>query len=139
MTVVSKAVPERTLADGNIDTNYTGTVTFSTSDQDPGVVLPADYTFTADDAGVHTFTDTGLGETTLITPGDQTLTVTDTADDSIVGNATITVTTENTPWMGWGEVGEDANDGAGFGLARMARAFAKVNEPGRFVLPFFGV
>jgi hypothetical protein len=54
---------------------YTGTVTFSTSDTDPGAVLPAAYTFTLDDGGTHTFTDTGLGETTLITPGDQTLTV----------------------------------------------------------------
>jgi hypothetical protein len=33
-------------------------------------VLPADYTFTLpDDGGSHTLTDTGLGETTLITPG----------------------------------------------------------------------
>jgi hypothetical protein len=36
-------------------------------------VLPADYTFTLDDGGSHTLTDTGLGETTLITPGDQTV------------------------------------------------------------------
>jgi hypothetical protein len=70
---------------------YTGTVIFSTSDPDPGVVLPADYTFTLDDGGSHTFTDTGLGETTLITPGDQTLTVMDTADNTIAGSATVTV------------------------------------------------
>jgi RHS repeat-associated protein len=62
---------------GNVDVNYTGTVTFSSADQDPGVILPLDYTFTADDAGTHTFTDTGRGETTLITAGDQTITVTD--------------------------------------------------------------
>jgi hypothetical protein len=60
---------------GNTAVNYQGTVTFSTSDTDPGIVLPADYTFTAADAGVHTFT----GGVTLITPGDQTLTATDTA------------------------------------------------------------
>jgi hypothetical protein len=70
---------------------YTGTVTFSTTDADPGVVLPADYSFTLDDGGVHTFSDTGLGETTLITPGDQTLTVMDTADNTITGGAIITV------------------------------------------------
>jgi hypothetical protein len=70
---------------------YTGTVTFSTSDPDPGVVLPADYAFTLDDGGSHTFTDTGLGETTLITPGDQMLTVMDTADNNITGSAIITV------------------------------------------------
>jgi hypothetical protein len=62
---------------GNIDFNYTGTVKFTTTDKDPTVVLPLDYTFTSDDAGIHTFTDTGRGESTLITVGDQTITVTD--------------------------------------------------------------
>jgi hypothetical protein len=60
---------------GNIDVNYQGTVTFSTSDTDAGIALPADYTFTADDRGVRTFP----GAVTLSTPGDQTITVTDTA------------------------------------------------------------
>jgi hypothetical protein len=67
---------------------YTGTVTFSTSDRDPNVVLPADYTFIASDQGAHTFS----GGFTLITPGDQTITATDTADNTIVGSATVTVT-----------------------------------------------
>jgi hypothetical protein len=43
---------------GNIDTAYQGTVTFSTTDPDSGVVLPADYTFTTGDGGDngrHTF------------------------------------------------------------------------------------
>jgi probable HAF family extracellular repeat protein len=57
----------------------------------PQAVLPADYTFTAADAGVHTFSDTGLGETTVVTPGDQTVTATDTADDTITGSAAVTV------------------------------------------------
>jgi hypothetical protein len=70
---------------------YTGTVTFGTSDPDPGVVLPADYAFRLDDGGTHRFTDTGLGETTLITPGPRTLTVMDTADNTIVGSASVTV------------------------------------------------
>jgi hypothetical protein len=70
---------------------YSGTVTFSTTDHDSGVVLPADYSFKADDGGLHTFTNTGRGETTLITPGDQMLTVTDTADVTITGSATVTV------------------------------------------------
>jgi predicted outer membrane repeat protein len=83
---------------GQVAVGYIGTVTFSTSDTDPGVVLPADYTFTAADGGVHTFTDTGLGEITLVTPGDQTLTVADTTDDTINGNATITVTSGNALW-----------------------------------------
>jgi hypothetical protein len=67
---------------------YTGTVTFATTDPDPGVVLPADYTFTPDDQGAHTFG----GGVTLMTPGDQTITATDTSDDTVAGSATVTVT-----------------------------------------------
>jgi hypothetical protein len=76
---------------GQLALGYAGTVTFSTSDLNPNVVLPADYTFTLADGGVHTFTDTGRGETTLITPGVQTLTVTDMADATITGSTRITV------------------------------------------------
>jgi hypothetical protein len=91
---------------GQLAAGYTGTVTFSTTDADPGVVLPADYAFTLDDGGVHTFTDTGLGETTLITPGDQMLTVMDTADNIISGSATITVSAAPAPGPHWpGDVG----------------------------------
>jgi hypothetical protein len=43
-----------------VATHYVGTVTFSSSDHGAGVVLPADYTFTAADAGVHTFTGVTL-------------------------------------------------------------------------------
>jgi hypothetical protein len=82
---------------GQVAVGYAGTVTFSTSDPDPNVVLPADYTFTLADAGVHTFTDTGLGETTLLTHGDQTLTVSDTADGSLVGIATLKVKRTHQP------------------------------------------
>jgi hypothetical protein len=67
---------------------YTGTVTFASTDPDPGVVLPADYTFTPDDQGTHTFS----GGVTLVTPGDQTITATDTSDATITGSATVTVT-----------------------------------------------
>jgi len=76
---------------GQVAVGYTGPVTFSTTDPGPGVVLPADSTFTLDDGGMHTFTDTGLGEITLVTPGDQVLTVTDTADATLSGSATVTV------------------------------------------------
>jgi hypothetical protein len=58
-------------ADGSVDNNYTGTVHFTSSD--PQAVLPADYTFTADDAGVHSFS------ATLTTAGAQSITATDTA------------------------------------------------------------
>jgi hypothetical protein len=67
---------------------YSGTVTFSTTDPDPNVVLPADYSFTPADQGTHTFS----GGVTLITPGDQTITATDTSDATVPGSATVTVT-----------------------------------------------
>jgi hypothetical protein len=72
---------------GNTDTNYQGTITFSTSDGDPGVVLPPDYSFQPSDAGMVTFP----GGVTLITLGDQTLTATDTVS-GITGSSTVTVT-----------------------------------------------
>jgi hypothetical protein len=74
---------------GNTDTNYQGAVTFSTSDPDSGVVLPVDYTFTTGDGsdnGVHAFP----GGVTLLTLGDQTLTVTDKVS-GLTCRVTITV------------------------------------------------
>src|SRR5262249_40982389 len=54
---------------GNAATGYLGTVHFTSSDRQ--AVLPSDYTFTADDAGTHTFA------ATLKTAGTQSLTVPD--------------------------------------------------------------
>jgi hypothetical protein len=62
---------------GNVATGYTGTVTFSSSD--PLAALPASYTFTAADAGVHTFT------ATLKRAGTQFIQVSDTLVGSILG------------------------------------------------------
>ncbi len=56
---------------GNIATDYRGTVHFTSSDS--RAVLPADYTFTAADNGVHIFS------ATLETAASQALTVADTA------------------------------------------------------------
>ncbi len=69
--------------DGNVFPNYRGTVHFTSSD--PQASLPANYTFTAADNGVHTF------NVTLKTAGDQTITATDTARGSVTGQATVTV------------------------------------------------
>jgi hypothetical protein len=77
---------------GNIDTNYAGIVAFSTTDPDAGVVLPLNYTFQPSDAGRATFPN-GV---TLITPGDETVTVTDTIR-SITGSVTVTVAGGNAP------------------------------------------
>src|SRR6516164_2262760 len=43
---------------GNVETGYTGTVHFSAQASDTQAALPADYTFTAADAGTHTFSAT---------------------------------------------------------------------------------
>jgi hypothetical protein len=72
---------------GNVATGYLGTVQFTTSDTDPGVVLPPNYTFTAADAGTHTFP----AGATLITVGPQTVTATDTVNGSITGSASVNV------------------------------------------------
>jgi hypothetical protein len=83
----------------NVDTNYAGTVTFTSSDTDPGVLLPPDYPFQSTDNGTHTFSLA----VALITAGDQTLTVNDTADGTITGSTTVTVTLPGGgaygPWM----------------------------------------
>jgi hypothetical protein len=72
-------------ANGNVLPGYTGTVHFTSSD--PRAVLPADYTFTAADQGVHAFS------ATLKTAGGQSITATDTASGSSTGSeAGITVT-----------------------------------------------
>jgi hypothetical protein len=72
---------------GQVAVGYLGTITFSSSDPDAGVVLPADYAFQLSDAGQVTFP----GGVTLISPGDQTLTVIDTADKTLTGSAVVTV------------------------------------------------
>jgi hypothetical protein len=63
---------------GNTAAPYRGKVHFTSSD--PAAVLPADYTFTAADAGTHTFS------VTLKTAGTRSLTATDTTTASITGS-----------------------------------------------------
>jgi len=64
---------------GNVATGYTGTVYFTTSDLVAMQLgkMPADYAFTAADAGMHTFS------ASLVTPPSQTITVTDTVNGSL--------------------------------------------------------
>ena len=57
---------------GNVTPGYAGTVHFSSSDNK--ATLPANYTFTVGDQGVHTF----VNKTTLRTRGTKTVSVTDT-------------------------------------------------------------
>ena len=79
VTVTAKD-PYGNTANGST-TGYLGTVHFTSSDGQAG--LPANYTFTAGDAGVHTFTN-GV---TLNTTGSQTVTATDTVTSSITGSS----------------------------------------------------
>jgi hypothetical protein len=65
-------------AAGHTVSSYRGTVHFTSSD--PGASLPADYTFTAADAGVHSFS------VTLITAATQSITATDTAASTVTGS-----------------------------------------------------
>jgi hypothetical protein len=74
ITVTARGVNGQTAA------GYLGTVHFTSSDPQAG--LPADYTFTAADAGVHTF----LSAATLKTAGPQSITVTDKATPSLTGS-----------------------------------------------------
>jgi len=62
---------------GATDTPYTGTIHYTSAD--PQAVLPVNYTFTAADAGVHTFT------ATLETAGTESITATDTTTQSTTG------------------------------------------------------
>jgi hypothetical protein len=64
-------------SNGNIVTSYRGTVHFSSSDRQ--AALPGNYTFTAADSGVHTFS------VTLKTAGTQSITVTDIAMAALTG------------------------------------------------------
>jgi ELWxxDGT repeat protein len=70
-------------ASGNLNPNYTGTVHFTSSD--PSAILPADYTFTAGDQGLHTFT------VTLDKAGGQSVTVVDTSNGSIAGTTSVSL------------------------------------------------
>ena len=65
---------------GNTAAGYHGKVHFSSTD--PAAVLPADYTFTAGDSGVHVFS------VILNTAGTQSVTATDTVTSSIKGSQT---------------------------------------------------
>ena len=66
---------------GNTVTGYVGTVKFTSSDGT--AILPASYTFTKTDQGVHTFTGLVLRKT-----GGQTITITDKLNSSLKGSLT---------------------------------------------------
>jgi probable HAF family extracellular repeat protein len=69
---------------GNVATGYLGTVTFKSSSA--SAILPANYTFTTTDKGVHTFTGLKLKK-----KGTQTITITDTLNALLTATLSISV------------------------------------------------
>jgi VCBS repeat protein len=69
---------------GNVVTGYTGTIHFTSSDST--AKLPRNYTFTAADKGVHTFSGLVLRKS-----GTQTITITDTLNSSLTDSVNIDV------------------------------------------------
>ncbi|QEL17919.1 proprotein convertase P-domain-containing protein [Limnoglobus roseus] len=66
---------------GNVDPTYTGTVSFTTTDTNSAAAVPTTYTFTAGDAGVHTFTNgVVLATATNLTNSFQTVTASDSTN-----------------------------------------------------------
>lgn len=70
---------------GARDTAIDGPIHFTSTD--PAAILPTLYVFTAADAGSHTFTNL-----LLMTPGNQTMSVSDYDATPIAGSVNITVT-----------------------------------------------
>ena len=73
-------------AHGGAASWYIGTVHLTTSD--PAATVPANYTFTMADHGVHTFTSSLSPALVLKTAGTQWVRATDTANSSITGTQT---------------------------------------------------
>jgi hypothetical protein len=78
LTVTAQTASQQT------DTHYSGTVHFTSAD--PNAFLPADYTSTAADKGVHTFTGLALEKA-----GTETITATDTESSSVTFTAKVHV------------------------------------------------
>ncbi|OGS56763.1 MAG: hypothetical protein A3K60_03770 [Euryarchaeota archaeon RBG_19FT_COMBO_56_21] len=72
---------------GNVFSNYTGQVHFTTTDAGGSVMIPADYTFVVGDAGTHLFDDGFVLETI----GMQDIVVVDMADAVLTDTMTLEV------------------------------------------------
>lgn len=87
---------------GNVVTGYTGKVHFSGPSG-----IPLDYTFTAADAGAHTFS------VTLTSTGTQTIGVQDTVTGALKGQVQVTVKTASTSGSGGTTSGGGGTGGGG--------------------------
>jgi hypothetical protein len=105
---------------GNATPAYRGAVHFTSTD--PAATLPADYTFTAADAGVHVFTTP-----VFKTAGARSLTVTDKAASSITGVGTTTVVAAPASTMSLTGIANPTNAGAAAsGTVVLRDAYANV-------------
>ena len=93
---------------------YTGTVHFTSND--PGAVLPADYTFGSADAGHHTFV------VSLKALGSQTITATDTKASLLPRTTQVTVVPEVTVELAIALPG-NTTQGVAFPIVVMAQTF----------------
>jgi hypothetical protein len=100
---------------GNVVTGYAGTAHFTSSDAQ--AVLPADYTFSAADAGAHTFTN-GV---TLRTAGSRSVTATDTANASVTGSGSVTVGAAAAASLGMTASSTSVTAGTAFNVTLTAR------------------
>jgi|GEM_PF-7006713 len=91
---------------GNTVAGYTGKVHFS-GPSGGGNLLPADYTFTSADAGVHTFL------VTLSSTGTQTIGIADTVNGSIKGSTSVKVVSGTVSSGGGTATGGTATGGGG--------------------------
>jgi hypothetical protein len=91
---------------GNLITGYRGKIHFS-GPSGGGNLLPADYTFTASDNGVHSFS------ITLVSTGTQTIGVQDVANGSLRGQVSVNVRTSG--GSGGGGTGGGGTGGGGTG------------------------
>src|SRR5207245_951499 len=99
---------------GNVATGYTGTVKFSSSDLLAS--LPANYTFTSTDAGVHTFT------ATLNIAGTQSITAIDTTNGWTGTQSGISITQVAGKTYYVSTTGSDSNAGS------LAAPFLTINH-----------
>ena len=109
---------------GSVATGYRGTVSFA-SDDPLGSILPNNYTFTAADAGVHTFTNAAA----LYGAGSRTITATDTVDGSITGNTRVTVSAAAAAYFGITSSADASGTVAGNAFDITVRAYDPYGNP----------
>ena len=108
---------------GNTVSNYTGTVHVS-GPTGAGNLLPADYTFSAADSGVHSFA------VTLSTAGSVSLSAQDTLTSALVGSALVTVRPPAAAGAAGAEAGAPSRAVAAAPLRRVAEELPRVAAAG---------